>query len=222
MALVRLLPRLALGLLVVGCGDDGSSPASSAGSGGIGGGTLTSGGAGTASGSSGSGGAASGGGTCERACRNASACLSNGSLCPNGGAADGAAIEAGCLEMCATASADFEAIAEDATRCGQALSVLLESSVRASAEHRQAIERCAPSDNCQLACDAMRFCAVNACENLGVNGGNVYGACIPRCAADESWGATLLETRNTSGCVAALTRYVQAAPGDLPAGCPGD
>jgi hypothetical protein len=192
---------------------------SSAGSGGIGGGSLTSGGAGTP-GSSGAGGAARGDSTCERACRNARACLTSGPLCPDGDPADGAAIEAGCLQMCALTSEDFEAIAEDASRCGQALRVLVEGSERASGESREAIERCAPSESCHLGCDAIGFCAVNACENLGVNGGNVYGACIPRCAADEEWGGAFFELRNTRGCVAALTRYVEDAPGDLPAGCP--
>lgn len=215
---------LPLALLMVGCGED-SSPSASAGTGGIGGGTLTSSSAGTSgTGGAGSGGAGSlaAGSTCEVACRNARACLSDSSLCPNGSAADGAAIEAGCLELCGAAAEDFEALSEDASRCGQALSVLVDGSELASGANRSALERCAPSGNCQLACEAVSFCAVNACENLGVNGSNVYAACIPRCAADESWAAALYETRNTRGCVVALTGYAQDAPGDLPAGCPED
>jgi hypothetical protein len=216
--------------LTLACGDDdGPSSSSGAGSGGIGGGMLTSGGAG-ASGSSGTGSSAAGMGgrsgaatdndTCAQGCSNARSCLTTGPLCANRMAADGEAIEAGCLEICATQSEAMEAVAENATRCGLALSVLVDNADLASAANRAAIEHCAPSDVCELACDAVRFCAVNACENRGADGGNIYGACVARCAVDESWAAALRETRDTRGCVAALTRYSELAPGDLPAGCP--
>ena len=101
-----------------------------------------------------------------------------------------------------------------------ATGIALDDAEVASAPNREAIERCTPSEACQLACDAVRFCAVNACENRGANGGNIYAACVGRCASDESWAVDVRETRDRQGCVAGLTRYAEVAPGDLPDGCP--